>query len=296
MPRTINKRPARPGKIKSPDRRKKDNSCEFTAPKVPNVRLLEAGKAVQKRAILALKKAEERSTINHSPKLSINAKHASDDETQRENDLQDSETINNLVKSGMSLESAIRKVRPKFSETIGDQPQQERSLIGELSHSQRLTNKINEEFKEYYGKEHDMSPSMTEVISATKIGTFAITIKKIGKAESNRAKILTWLADKNAASKPILYKNREADPITKKKLNPADFFADTYGEFVRTKSIYAHEFRKLDPALYMNISATVSGGISSLLPTKSEKITADIMDLVANNAIGAKAIAAAYGR
>lgn len=235
-------------------------------------------------------------SINPSKQLPNHAKQASE-KTQREHDVEDSETIAKLVKSGMSLEAAIRKVRPQLYETIEGQPQLEQSLIGELSHSQRLTNRINKWVQSCFDKDVDKSHQMPEEIFSTQaIGTFAINIRKIGKGESNRIKTMAWLDKENTAQKPPLYKSRGIDPVKKKKLNPFEFFEDVYGEIARTKSIYAHELRKLDPALYMNIAATVTGGISSLLSTKSEKVTADILDLVASKAIGARSTAAAYKR
>ncbi len=296
MPRTISKRPVRPGKIKSPDRRKKDNSCEFTAPKVPNTRMLEAGQAVQRRAILALKKAEEHSAINSFPKLQNNAKQASE-KTQREHDLEDSEAITNLVKSGMSLESAIREVRPNFSETVGDQPQKEQSLIGELNHSQRLTNRINKWVQSCFDKDIDKSHQMPEEIFSTQaIGTFAINIRKIGKGESNRIKTMAWLDKENTAQKPPLYKSRGIDPITTKKLNPFDFFIDVYGEMARTNSIYCDELKALDPSLYTNLVTTVKGGVASIMPTKSDRVAHELASLKTQHPVAFRVLSSTYLR
>jgi hypothetical protein len=208
-------------------------------------------------------------------------------------EIEKAKQIMELVNNGLSVTIAIKHVLgfhlPENHATceIGSNNSNESLTVGQ---------KIDHLFSPHYGKIHLDDKPFDDEFVINGFGTFSISVRKLGQTTLLRRRILNMLENPTQQQDLIKYKERKPDPTTRKKMNPFEFFMAHYGEFAAAKAIYAHELRALDSSLYKNLSTTVSDGISSLLPTKSVKVTTEIQDLISRNAIGSKAIAAAYNR
>ena len=290
MPRTLDKRSTHTSEHKKPIRQKKDTSCDSAAPRVPNARMLEAGQAVQKRAVLALEKAEERSTINPIPTLQNNANQTSVN-TPREEETKKLAEITRRFNAGEALKAVILDVCNDVAEIVEDQTQQERSLIGELSHSQKFSKKIDATFGTLYGVKHNHSPALTETISTENMGTFTINIKKIGETERNREIVEQML--RNPELRPIAYAKRPA--INGKKLSLEKFFNDTYGAYRDSESIYLNEIKILDEGLYKYLGSA-GKHITSTMKKCTDHVNADIALLAKVSKRAENVMKSLYGR
>lgn len=229
-------------------------------------------------------------TPKHFPPLQNNAKQASA-KTQREKDLERLELITSRVMAGEELKAVILDVCADVAEILEDQTQQERSLIGELSHSQKFSKRIDEVFGKKYGVKHNDSPQLEEVISNEELGEFSITIKKIGETERNRRVVDAMLS--NPKLRPIAYANRPK--INGKKASLEDFFNTTYGAYRDSGSIYLNEIKILDEGLY-NYLGSAGKHITSTMKKCTDHVNADIA-LLANVSKRAESVMKSlYGR
>lgn len=230
------------------------------------------------------------STINLPPKLPTYAETASA-KTQREIDLEDLEEITNLVKAGQPLKSAILHVRTDVAEILEDKTQQERSLIGELTNGKQISAKINNTFRDHYGKEYNENIYFRDVLASDKLGIFSISITKIGKTELCRKQVDLMIAD--PAQRPIPYLKRSA--VNGKKQTLQEFFDATYGEFRDANAIYLNEIRLIDPDLYRNLGS-VGKHITATMKKCKDQVNDDIA-LVANvSARAHRVLKSSYGK
>ncbi len=94
--------------------------------------------------------------------------------------------------------------------------------------------------------------------------------------------------------KPVEYKDRK--PVNGKKLNGLNYLKHFFGDLIDARAMYAHELNELNPSLYKILSTTLNGGLSSIMPNKSAKVTSDIAALADQHPTAHKIISKAYSR
>jgi hypothetical protein len=211
--------------------------------------------------------------------------------TPREKDLERLELITSRVLAGEELKAVILDVCADVAEILEDQTQQKRSLIGELSHSQKFSKKINATFGTLYGEKHNHSPALTETVSTENMGVFVINIRKIGETERNREIVEEML--RNPELRPIAYADRPAKNGKKPSLEK--FFNDTYGAFRDSGSIYLNEIKILDEGLYKYLGSA-GKHITTTMKKCTDHVNADIALLAKVSKRAENVMKSLYGR
>lgn len=189
--------------------------------------------------------------------------------------------IASIVLSGKSVEAALMQVRENVKVVFKDD-----------ANKNSLNAAINKKFEPHLGQEHLENINFTQEISKDDVGTFVVHISKLGLTELGRRKVAGMLD--GTIPKPVEYKDRE--PMNGKKLNGLNYLKHFFGDLIKARAIYAHELNKLNPSLYKILSTTLNGGLSSIMPNKSAKVSSDIAALAIQHPTAHKIVANAYAR
>lgn len=201
-------------------------------------------------------------------------------EPEHRKNFTDALEIMSAVLAGKSLEAAFTRVRANVNITLKN------------GNSNDMTAAMEKTFSPYYGMDHLETIEFKQEITKDEFGTFVVHVSKLGMTALGRREIDGML--NGTIPKPEEYKFRKE--INGKRAKARDFLTTHFGKFITAKALYAHELKALNPSLYLNLVNTVVGGISSLMPTKSEKITADLATLEHSHPAVHKTLSRAYAR
>lgn len=200
---------------------------------------------------------------------------------EHQKEVNDALEIVSGVLAGKSLEAAFLQVRRGVELTLRN-PERGDSI----------RDAIDKTFEPHYGKDHLENVEFKREVSNPDLGTFVIQVIKLGKTALGRREVEGML--NGSIPKPVEYKDRQ--PVNGKKQKLMEFLQAKFGHLLEAKAIYAHELKALNSSLYNNLSATLKGGVSSLMPTKSEKVSHDIESLATNHAVAHRVLQSLYAR
>jgi hypothetical protein len=196
-------------------------------------------------------------------------------------ELDDALKIASIVLSGKSVEAALMQVRENVEIVFKDD-----------ANKNCLNAAINKKFEPHLGQEHLENIDFTQEISKDNVGTFVVHISKLGLTELGRREVVGML--NGTIPKPVEYKDREA--VNGRRAKALEFLATNFGHLIHAKAIYAHELKTINRSLYVNLSTTIIGGISKIMPTKSDQVSRDLDVIAKVNQKAYRALSTLCGR
>lgn len=200
---------------------------------------------------------------------------------EHQKEFNDALKIASIVLDGKSIEAALMQVRENVQIALKDDV-----------NNNSLNAAINKKFSPHLGEEHLENIDFTQEISKEGVGTFMVQVTKLGQTALGRREVDGML--NGTRPKPVEYKDREL--VNGKKPKALAYLYACYGHLIKAKALYAHELKAINRSLYVNLSTTLTGGLSTIMPTKSDKVSHDLRLLADINPTAHRAMANSYGR
>lgn len=200
---------------------------------------------------------------------------------EHQKEFNDALKIASIVLDGNSIEAALMQVRENVQIALKDDV-----------NNNSLNAAINKKFSPHLGEEHLENIDFTQEISKEGVGTFMVQVTKLGQTALGRREVDGML--NGTRPKPVEYKDREL--VNGKKPKALAYLYACYGHLIKAKALYAHELKAINRSLYVNLSTTLTGGLSTIMPTKSDKVSHDLRLLAEINPTAHRAMANSYGR